>query len=126
MIINNAESMGLSLGLDRKLFVAAKEIGEWYSQANGGWVLKTVGLVEYWPFRALGVRAGYEFAWLDLAAQTAAGHGAPAGLSLKLGGYAVDLNATYRSSPLRILPGYAYNQLVLLAGLSYAPKWFER
>ena len=72
------------------------------------------------------MRAGYEPVYLDIASQTVLGHGALAGFSLKLGGYDLDLNATYRSNPLRILPGYAYNQLVLLAGLSYRPGWFER
>jgi hypothetical protein len=112
--------------LNQQLFLALKEIGEWYIQTNGGAVLKTVGLAEFWPLSMLGLRAGYEFVYLNIASQQVFGHGGIAGLSLKLGGFDIDLNGTYRSNPLRILPGYSYNQFILMAGLSFRPGWVKR
>lgn len=112
--------------LNQQLFVAVKEIGEWYIQNNGGVVLKTVGLAEFWPLPMLGLRAGYEFVYLNMASKTVLGHGGIAGLSVKLGNFDIDLNGTYRSNPLRVLPGYSYNQFIVMAGVSFRPEWLKR
>jgi TolB-like protein len=113
-------SLGGSYGfLNKALFVAGRGITEIYFDARSGLMLRLIPAVEWWPFRFMGLRAGYEFAYLNLLGISASGHGGMAGLSVKLFGFNVDFNWTYRYRPYRHLPGYGFNENFFLIGASY-------
>ncbi|MFA6508786.1 MAG: CsgG/HfaB family protein, partial [Treponemataceae bacterium] len=60
-------SLGGSLGfLNRTLFAAGRAVAELYLDDRSGFMLRMVPAVEWWPFGFLGVRGGYEFAYLSL------------------------------------------------------------
>jgi hypothetical protein len=113
-------SLGGNLGfLDRTLFLAGRSITELYYDNRAGFMERIVPAAEWWPFNFIGLRAGYEFAFLSLLGKSDLGHGGMAGLSLKFFGFGVDFNYTYRYRPFRHLPGYGRNEEFLLWGLSY-------
>jgi len=113
-------SAGGSYGfLNKSLFVAGRGIAEIYYDGRSGVMLRLIPAVEWWPLRFLGVRAGYEFSYLNLLGASASGHGGMAGISAKLFGLSVDFNWTYRYRPYRHLPGYGYYEDFLLLGLTY-------
>lgn len=112
-------SLGGSLGfLNRTVFAAGRMVAELYLDERSGFMLRAVPAMEWWPFGFLGVRGGYEFAYLSLMGKTDQGHGFMGGISLKFGGFGVDFNYTNRYRPYRHLPGYGYNESFLLIGLS--------
>ena len=80
---------------------------------------RLVPAAEWWPFRFMGLRAGYEFSYLSLLNKSDLGHGFMAGLSFKFFGFALDGNYTYRYRPFRHLPGYGNTEDFMLIGLSY-------
>jgi hypothetical protein len=113
-------SAGGSYGFfNKSLFVSGRGISEIYYDARSGFMLRLIPAMEWWPFRFLGLRAGYEFSYLNLLGASNMGHGGMAGLSAKLFGFSLDANWTYRYRPYRHLPGYGYNENFLLIGLSY-------
>ncbi len=105
--------------LNKSLFVAGRGITEIYYDGRSGVMLRLIPAVEWWPLSFLGVRAGYEFSYLNLLGASASGHGGMAGISAKLFGLSVDFNWTYRYRPYRHLPGYGYTEDFLLLGLTY-------
>jgi TolB-like protein len=113
-------SLGGSLGLlKRTLFLAGRAITEIYFDSRSGYMLRLVPAAEWWPFAFIGLRAGYEYSMLSLLGSTASGHGGMGGVSLKLHGFGLDFNYTYRYRPYRHLPGYGYSESFFLIGLSY-------
>jgi TolB-like protein len=115
-----AISAGGSYGfLNKSLFIAGRAIAEVYYDERAGIMLRLIPAVEWWPFAFLGMRAGYEFSYLDLLGTSDMGHGGMAGVSAKLFGFSLDFNYTYRYRPYRHLPGYGFNEDFLLIGLTY-------
>jgi len=113
-------SLGGSLGfLNRTLFVAGRAVTELYLDDRDGFMLRAVPALEWWPLGFLGVRGGYEFAYLNLLGTSDQGHGFMGGISLKFRGFGLDFNYTNRYRPFRHLPGYGYNESFLLIGLNY-------
>jgi hypothetical protein len=89
-----------------------------YHDRRQGFVARVIPAAEFWPFRFLSLRGGYQFTYLDIDGRDASGHGFMAGATARLGKYDIDANFTSRYQPGRVLPGYGKQENFLLVGLS--------
>jgi len=98
--------------LDRRLFLVAKQIMDFYSLAGGGsatregWMSRTIPSVEFWAFNWLSLRAGFLYTTSDMQGKSNDGIGAIGGLTLRIGSFDIDFNYTYMERVSRLLPGY--------------------
>lgn len=104
--------------LERRLFLVTKALSDVYYDRRQGVVLRAIPVVEYWPWRFLSLRGGYQFTYLDIDDRSDLGHGFVVGATTRIGKYDVDLNFTSRYQPGRVLPGYGKQENFVLIGLS--------
>lgn len=112
--------------LDQRLFFGLKGISDIYFDDRGGYALRIIPMVEFWPFKFLSIRGGYEYSHLDQMGEFTLGHGAVGGLTVKIGKFTLHVNQTYRQKPLRLLPGYTVPNVKMMFGLEYSPGWISR
>lgn len=123
LVIDTSLTYGL---LDQRLFLGLKGISDIYIDDRGGYSLRLIPMAEFWFLDSLSVRGGYEYSHLDQAGNFSIGHGAVAGLTVKLGTFDINANFTYRRKPVRMLPGYTVANMKLLVGLEYSPEFLVR
>ena len=123
IIIDSSLTYGL---LNQRLFLGLKGIFDIYLDDRGGYALRIIPMVEFWPFKFLSVRGGYEYSHYDQMDQLAIGHGGVGGFTVKLGKFDINANLTYRQKPVRQLPGTTLPNMKLLIGLEYNPGWITR
>lgn len=123
LVIDTSLTYGL---LVQRLFLGLKGISDIYIDDRGGYSIRLIPMAEYWILDSLSVRGGYEYSHLDQAGTFVIGHGAVAGLTVKLGKFDINANFTYRQKPARMLPGYTVANMKLLVGLEYSPEFLAR
>jgi TolB-like protein len=104
--------------LERRLFLVTKALADIYYDRRQGVVLRAIPVVEYWPWRFLSLRGGYQFTYLNIDERSDLGHGFVVGATARIGKYDVDFNFTSRYQPGRVLPGYGKQENFVLFGLS--------
>ncbi len=112
--------------LNQRLFLGLKGISDIYLDDRGGYLLRIIPMAEFWPFKFLSLRAGYEYSHLDQSGTFTIGQGAVGGFTIKLGKFDINANLTYRDKPARLLPGVSVTNLKLLIGLEYTPGFLTR
>ncbi len=123
LVVDSSFTYGL---LNQRLFLGLKGISDIYLDDRGGYALRIIPMVEFWPFKFLSLRGGYEYSHFDQSGIFTIGHGAVGGLTIKLGKFDINANLTYRQKPARLLPGATVANMKLLIGLEYNPGWITR
>ena len=123
LVIDSSFTYGL---LNQRLFLGLKGISDIYLGDRGGYALRIIPMVEFWPFRFLSLRGGYEYSHLDQLGEFTIGQGAVGGFTFKVGKFDINANLTYRQKPARLLPGVTVANMKLLIGLEYNPGWITR
>jgi TolB-like protein len=112
--------------LNRTLFLCLKGIGDIYYDQRGGYSLRVIPIIEYWLFKFISLRAGYEYSHIDRADNFSMGHGILGGVTIKVWKFDLNANVTYREKPARMLPGYTVSNIKVLLGLTFYPNLFSR
>lgn len=123
LIIDSSFTYGL---IRKRFFLGLKGISDIYLDDRGGYYLRLIPMVEYWPFQFLSIRLGYEYSHLDQLETFTIGHGAVSGITVKVGKFDINANVTYRRKPATLLPGTTVAYIKLLIGLEYNPGWKTR
>ena len=112
--------------LNRKLFFVLKNINDIYSGVRTGYVIRAIPVVEFWAFKFLSLRAGYQFAAVNLNNTPSIGHGFIAGTTIRVSTIDIDFNFTQRYQPARVLPGYGINDQRILIGITKNDSFLRR
>lgn len=123
LVIDSSFTYGL---LNQRLFLGLKGISDIYYDDRGGYILRIIPMAEFWPYKFLSLRGGYEYSHLDQAGSFTIGQGAVGGFTFKIGKFDINANITYREKPARLLPGETVENMKLLIGIEYAPGWITR
>ncbi|MDH5720242.1 MAG: CsgG/HfaB family protein [Spirochaetia bacterium] len=110
---------------NKRLFLVLKELTEIYTDKREGYAIRGIPVVEFWPVTFLSVRAGYEFAYINLFNHTLSGSGFMAGGTLRVSTFDIDFNYTQRYKPTRVLPGYGKDDTTILIGISKHATFFN-
>jgi hypothetical protein len=102
----------------RRLFLSLKGVGSFYLDQRQWVQAKAIPMVEWWPLDWLALRAGGEFSNFWGTDGSYPGYGVTAGLTLKVWKIDVNVNYTYRLKALRSLPGYSFDESMVLIGVS--------
>jgi TolB-like protein len=103
---------------DRRLFLSLKGVGSFYVDQRHWVQAKAIPMVEWWPLDWLAVRLGGELSNFWGTDGSYPGYGVTAGLTLKVWKVDVNINYTYRLKALRSLPGYSFDESMVLIGVS--------
>ena len=112
--------------LNRTLFLSLTGISNIYVDGRGGYVLRAIPVVEYWPFRFLSFRAGCEYSHMDQIGELSVGYGGLAGVSFKFWRIELNGNFTFRKKPIRLLPGHTLHDWTLLVGVTLNTSFVQR
>lgn len=112
--------------LNRTLVLSLTGLSDIYIDGRGGYVLRAIPVVEYWPFRFLAVRAGCEYSHMDQIGELSVGYGGLAGVSFKFWRIELNGNFTIREKPTRLLPGHSVSDWTLLLGVTLNTSLVER
>jgi TolB-like protein len=112
--------------VNKILFIGLKGITAVYFDKRGGYELRLIPIIEYWPVTFLSIRAGYEYSNLDQNDKFTMGYGFLAGLTFRIWRFDLNANFTYRFVPARMLPGSTVQNLTLLLGLTFSPELLTR
>ncbi len=123
LVIDSSFTYGLP---NQHIFLGLKGISDIYLDDRGGYALRIIPMVEFWPFKFLSVRGGYEYSHFDQSGNFTIGHGAVGGFTFKIGKFDINANLTYRQKPARLLPGTTVANMKILIGLEYNPGWISR